>query len=372
MLAASAVEYARWGDLRAFLRSTGALQEMSIPMKNQATHKCILTTLLLITTGFWPLSSVAAPGSDSKSETGHAKSAPEPKLGPAPDAKTEAKVNFYITIMNAESAPIFEDRAHWISELRDPKAGPTCKEQNLQISRGVGHDAEATYAEYKKKILAKPKLETDAAALKMVEALQDLRKPTEEGIPYYSAKDQDKHCARVKALHPVLMAGWDKYIEGYEELRPFIDKFTDERDWRQVATTAKKYGKHYRYHLARIVNASKSLLRAAEAQFRNPRDTAVIVNRLNNLSALVDDTKDLIQKDNAAKRDDTYPPSLSLMISDSMPSFQRSVKRFVGAIDDKSARNRANEIKSDWEQVVKSYNGVVDEMNGIGFERSQK
>jgi hypothetical protein len=346
-------------------------------MRYRFQNRSAMAWLFVIALGFWPSPSDAAPSAASgKSATKAASSKPAPakKPPPAPDAKTEAKVSLYITIMNKESEAIFEERGEWLRKVRDPKAGPTCKEQSLNLSRNVGRDEAETYAEYKKKLLAKPKLEADAAALKMVEALEDLRKPTEEGAPYFFRKDLEKsRCAKTKELFPILMAGWNKYAEGYEALREFVDKFTDERDAREVESTAKKYGKRHRYHFARLVTETKALLRTMAVQARkSDPDPAPVQEKLASLSGIVDEAKSLITKDNDAKKGDSYPPGLSLLLFDSMPGFQKTVKTYLDTVNAKTAKNRTSALKSDWERVVRDYNKMIDQMNGVQFGSGQK
>jgi len=294
------------------------------------------------------------------------------KAPPPPDAKTNAKVNGYIEMMNRESSSLFEQRARWLSEV-DPKVGPTCKEQNLGLN-GIDSGAEARYAGYRKTVLAKPKLEIDDAALKMVEALEALRKPAEKDVFTFTNPDlKAEKCKRSKELFPVLLANWNQYSQGYEVMRPFVDKFTDERDLREVETTAKKYGKRYRYHFALIVNASKSLLATIAAEAHKPEpSTAPIIEKLTPFNALVDESKQMMDSDPAAKKGDPYPPGLLTLLHDSMPRFQKSVSRYIETLDNKTAKNRLPQAKSDWGYLVDCYNKVVDQMNNVRFDSSQK
>jgi|GEM_PF-1722094 len=300
------------------------------------------------------------------------KPAPAVKLPPAPDAKTNAKVNAYIEMTNRESARLLEERARWLSEV-DPKVGPTCKEQSLGLS-GIDRGAEARYAGYKKTVLAKPKLAIDDAALKMVEALEALRKPAENDAPTFSNPSlKAEKCQRAKELFPVLLANWNQYAEGSEVMRAFVDKFTDERDLREIETTVKKYGKRYRYHFALIVNESKALLRTISVEAHRPEpSSAPIVEKLTPFSALIDESKRMLDNDPAAKKGQPYPPGLSLMLSDSMPRFQKAVARYIATLDNKTARNRVPQAKSDWGYVVDCYNKLVDQMNGVRFDKNQK
>ncbi len=222
--------------------------------------------------------------------------------------------------------------------------------------------------------LAKPKLEVDDAALKMVEALEALRKPAEQDSRTFSSPDlKTERCKRAKELFPVLSANWDQYAQGHDVMRAFVDKFTDERDQREIETTAKKYGKRYRYHFALIVNDSKALLRtiAAEAHKPDP-SSAPISEKLTSFTALIDESKQMLDADATAKKGQSYPPGFSLLLSDSMPRFQKAVARYIATLDNKAARNRTAQAKSDWNYVIDCYNKVVDQMNGVAFDKNQK
>jgi len=305
----------------------------------------------------------------------HSAVAKTEKSFPPPDAKTETKVNHIIMLMNNETGPLLEARDGWLHEVRDPAAGPTCKEQNLNAGPGFGSDPQTKFAEYRKQFHAKPKLEVDEAALQMVDALEQLQKTTDEAneVLAYRNKNKPDRCAKLKQLHPLLMAGWQKYHDGLSVLEPFIERFTDERDHYEAEMTLKKYGKHYRYHFARIILEAKGILHKTEIALRRPdADTTPILDRLERISDTTDEIKQAMAADNAAKKNDTYPPGLSLLVSDSMPRFQKEVKAFVELLKDKTKRNNPKFLKAEWKRFVDDYNGLVEEMNGVGFSKSQK
>jgi Protein of unknown function (DUF3829) len=303
------------------------------------------------------------------------KGAPAVKLGAPPDMKTEAKVNGYITLMNAESGPLFEERANWVSKLADSKAGPTCKEPSpVSLLRGVDNSSLETYAGYKKQLLLAPKLPSDEAALVMVEALQDLVKPSMDAAPYFTNPTLSKdRCAKSKALHPIVMADWDKYIAAHERLRAFVDKFTDDRDLRELQTTEKKYGKKYRWEFARLVLGAKNLIRTISVQTHKPDpDTAPIKDSLLAFSQVVDESKSLMNNDPAAKTGEPYPPGFSLTILDSTPIFVHEVQRYIDTAENKTAKNRIPALKGEWDNVVSNYNKMIEQMNGVMFDSKQK
>lgn len=211
----------------------------------------------------------AKPASSAKPAASTGKPAALPKadapvkLGPAPDKKTTAKFGAYITMMNAESGPVFSERSRWVSHIKDSKAGPTCDEANTNLDLyPPDRDSKAHYADYRKRLLEKPKLPGDDHALAMVGALEQLLEPrTLARVPYTTKPDEKaKNCANMQQLHPKLMAGWAKYIDGYRALNPLVEKFTAERNLRELQEIQKKYGKRHRYEFQRLILSAKALI----------------------------------------------------------------------------------------------------------------
>src|SRR6188768_1514773 len=292
-----------------------------------------------------PAVATAASGARHASSASKSGAVPAGKLSSPPDAKTNAKINVYIELMNCESARLFDQRASWLSQV-DRKAGPRCNAQNLGLN-GIDPGAEARYARYKKTILAKPKLEIDDAALKMVEALEALLEPTS---------------------NPELET--EKYTQGHESIRAFVNEFTDQRDQLEIEATAKKYGKHNRYRFALIVKESKALLRSIATEAHEPDpNSAPIAEKLIHFTALTEESKRALSSAPAASKSQAYPPGLSLLLSDSLPRFQKAVARYVATLDNKAARNRVAQAKSDWQYVIDCYNKAVDQMNGVSFDK---
>lgn len=321
------------------------------------------------------LAAALAVGSVQSSAAPSANGASAKSASKAPDAKTNAKVNHYIEFMNAETRAVLEARSSWLREIRDPQAGPTCKETNLGTGGGYGTDLTERIAEYRKQFKAKPNLDTDEAALQMVQALEDLQKPTSDAddATAYRNRNSPDRCARIKQVHPRLMAGWQKYVDGLERLDPFVEAFADDRDRRDVELALKKYGRHYRYQFSRIVLVSKSILKRAEKLLQKDlSDTSRMLERMSDLDEAVAETNQLIKSDNDANKNDTYPPGLSLMITDAMPRFQNRAKALAGTLGDVTKRKDPKVVKAAWSEFTSAYNGLVEQLNGVAFSKQQR
>jgi tetratricopeptide (TPR) repeat protein len=333
-------------------------------------HRTLFASLLAGALALTSFSSLAAP---AKKEA-HSSDEPAKKAAKPPDAKTNAKFNRYIEMMNKETRSLIEARNVWAHSMKDPKAGPTCKD-DVHTDARYGSDFAERIDQYRKQFKAKPKLETDEAALQMAQALDDLQQPTkdaEEALAY-GKKNGPERCEKVQKAHAQLMSAWHKYFEGLEKLEPYVEAFTDERDQREVDSTLKKYGRHYRYHFARIVLVSKSLLEKSEKVVQSPdANTAGISRRIGRLTDVVDETKELIKSDKEAKKDDTYPETLGLMVTDAMPGYQKQAKALVDTLNDANKRKDLKVLKAAWKDFTDAYNKLVEAMNAVEFRKWHK
>lgn len=209
-----------------------------------------------------------------------------------PTAK-EAKIGTYVEILNTESNPVFENQnryTHWVADL---KTGPTCKEKKQSPLSATGDSAPEQYKHYRAAIKKGPKLEADGAALQMVEALEELRKPVIDASEYYySHKHMDDGCKLGKELHPILLAGWEKYAHADAIVRSFVEKYNDDRDFDEVAKAEKKFGKRLHYYHRKLTLDAKWLVREIEALARHPKlDLVPVRDKLSIFDETLKDTK---------------------------------------------------------------------------------
>jgi hypothetical protein len=350
----------RRGTRVAVLFSAGALLLLAAPAAGQnAPAK--------------PASS-AKPAASTGKPAAPAKADAPLKLGPAPDKKTIAKFGTYITMMNAESGPIFSQRSRWVSHVKDLKAGPTCDEANTNLDLyPPDRDSKAHYADYRKRLLEKPKVPGDEHALAMLDALEQLLEPRMLArVPYTTKPDEKaKNCANVQQVHPKLMAGWAKYIDGYRALNPLVEKFTAERDLRELQDVQKTYGKRHRYQFQRLILAAKALIASTDKQSGlDDPDSQPIKDALATYQQAAAEAIALYEADDPAK--DLTPPSYTLMLVDSTPDLTRTIQRYVNAIDDRKAKSRPSALAALPKECITSYNKLVDRMNNVKFTAKQK
>jgi len=73
---------------------------------------------------------------------------------------------------------------------------------------------------YRKRLKAKPALPPDAAALRMVDAVEELRKLGQRPGPHSLLQARGKPeewCKELKEVFPLLMAAFDKYSDSNRE-----------------------------------------------------------------------------------------------------------------------------------------------------------
>jgi hypothetical protein len=291
-----------------------------------------------------------------------------------PTAK-EAKVNIYVEILNAESKFIFDTRSSYAKWV-DMKTGPTCQEIGLRGPGSIGDSAPERYAHYRKELAKKPKLDADDAAVQMVEALEQLREPTNEASDYYfKRKFRDDGCKRGKELHPMLLAGWQKYGEAYSVVHAFVAKFNDEREATDLANAEKKYGKGFHYTHTKLMIDGKAVIRAVEAQLDKEKfEVPVLKEKLATFGQSITDGKALVAKEKGGKNADAiYQGGYEQLLSKA-GWFQDSINELFRQLDKpandptSNAENRKRTVK----QIFDSYNGMVDQSNGVMYSKGMK
>jgi hypothetical protein len=295
------------------------------------------------------------------------------KLGPAPDRQTSAKVDAYIELSNAESQGVFEERESVLREI-DPKVGPTCKE-SITLPTTIGAE-DGRYDAYRKKLKAKPALPADAAALRMVDAVEELHNLGKRPGPHSSYQARGKPadwCKELKEVFPLLLSAFDKFSESSREVRAYVDTFSDERDQREVESTLKKYGKHYRYQFAKLTLGGKLMMRAIRAELAKPApEVAAVRQQFAAYFAVTDETKAMMDKEPENPKTEPYPNTFSFFLGESVPALRRSSEALLAAIAQKPDKKQKELVDRDWSDVIASYNSIIGYMNQVQFEAKQK
>lgn len=286
----------------------------------------------------------------------------------AGDAKQD-KINTYIDMINKWSRYVQSTRASYTA-WADPERGPTCQERGLRPPGSIGTSAPKTFADYQKAFKKKPALPVDAAANRMAAALTALIAPTNEASDYYSKRTfKDDDCKRGQELHALLMDGWRTFLEAEVELRAYVVTYNDELEVKSLATTRKKYGEKFRYHLEKQLAESKALLRELDAQLDSATpDLAAVRGRLDTLGATLDAMTAMIAKVRDDKKiyGDLYQGGYVRFHAAGV-DFRTEVRKLLELVEKPLPKNRGDVVGQGRARVLTSYNGMIDRINKVRF-----
>ncbi len=309
---------------------------------------------------------VSKPGGRATVQASASTAPAKKKLGPAPDNATNAKVNDYIEVVNEASESFHRVRHDWFSQI-NPKAGPTCKE-NVSIEQTIGPDG-GSYDAYRKKLKAKPALPPDAAALHMVDAVEELRNIGKEPGPcteYQGRSQPGSWCRRLKESYPRMLAIFEKYNQGEREVRAYIDNFTDERDLRVTETSLKKHGKHYRFQFATLALEGKRMMRAIGLEVaKDAPNAAITKQRFDSFFALTDEIRATLDKEPPNQKAEPYPNPFGFFLTESVPKIKRASATLLETLAQKVDKKRGERLDGDWRAVVAGYNDMLVYMNQV-------
>jgi hypothetical protein len=287
----------------------------------------------------------------------------------------DAKVGVYIEIINSESNHLLDNYEAYVKRVKDLDKGPTCKELGPQqwIS-SMGPSAPERVAAYRKGLAKQPKLEVDAAALQMVDALDALYKPVAEASDYFFLSKFDKdNCKRGDELHPVLMAGWTKYIQAEHTVRAFLDKYTDERDAADLTLVQKKYGKALHYYQQKLMIDAKALIRVTNV--KQP-DLAVVAPRLTTFATTLSEANAIVDKDKKGKDADAlYQGGYEQLLTKAgwlKDASDRLVTVVTTEAKDPKAATTTNSRPNAMQNLITAYNDLIEQSNQTMYSKTMK
>ncbi|MFZ5892581.1 MAG: DUF3829 domain-containing protein [Myxococcota bacterium] len=287
----------------------------------------------------------------------------------------EERVSLYIQIINSESEHVFSNYDRYTKRLKDPQKGPTCTETGPQswIS-SMGPSAPDRYKGWRKALSKKPKVEMDETAGEMLDALEALYEPGNEASEYFfKSKFKQDSCKRAGELHGVLMSGWTKYMRAEQAMRVFLDKYTDERDQKELVDTQKKYGKAFHYYHRKLMVDAKALIRVAD---RQDPDLAAVREKLAVFEPTLNEAKALDEKERKGKlRDALYQGGYEQMLTHA-GWFRDATNEVIRVVEneakDPKAASRTNARPTAMKNLINSYNGLVEQSNKVMYSKAMK
>jgi Protein of unknown function (DUF3829) len=287
----------------------------------------------------------------------------------------DAKVGVYIDIINSESNHLLQNYDGYVHRVKDLEKGPTCKELGpQQWLSSMGPSAPDRVAAYRKGLAKQPKLEVDAAALQMVDALDALYKPVAEASDYYfMSKFNKDNCKRGDELHPILMSAWTKYIQAEHLVRAFLDKYTDERDAADLTLVQKKYGKALHYYQQKLMIDAKALIRVINV--KQP-DLTVVSPRLATFVTTLGEANAIVDKDKKGKDADAlYQGGYEQLLTKAgwlKDASDRVVVVVNNEAKDPKAAATTNSRPNAMENLITAYNDLIEQSNQTMYTKTMK
>ncbi|HMJ14529.1 MAG TPA: DUF3829 domain-containing protein [Polyangiaceae bacterium] len=302
-------------------------------------------------------------------------SAPQAHAKPTAPAGKDAKIGTYVQIINGESNHVFDTRRNYAAWVSSMKTGPTCKERGLRGPGSFGDSAPERFKKYRAALAKRPKLEADAAALQMVEALEELRVPQNEAADYYYKNQHLKDdCKKGQELHPKLVTAWTKYAQADNDVRGFVEKYQDARDADELASVEKKYGKRLRYHHRKLMIEGKALVRETDAQTAQAApDVAALRAKLAAFVQTLQDAASLVAKEKQGKNSDALYQGGYEMLLKKAEWYRDAADELLKQLETpRKQPDGAERLRRASEQSIKAYNAMVEESNGVGYAKTMK
>jgi hypothetical protein len=287
----------------------------------------------------------------------------------------EAKGGVYISMINSESNHLLDNYERYVRRVKDLEKGPTCKEVGAQQwLSSMGPSAPDRVAAYRKGLAKQPKLEVDAAALQMVDALDALYKPVGEASDYYfMSKFNKDNCKRGDELHPILMSGWTKYIQAEHLVREYLDKYTDERDTAELTLVQKKFGKALHYYQQKLMIDAKALIRVSNVKEPN---LTIVSQRLATFATTLSEAKAIVEKSKKGKDADAlYQGGYEQLLTKAgwlKDASDRVVVVVSTEAKDPKAAATTNSRPNAMQNLITAYNDLVEQSNQTMYSKTMK
>ncbi len=284
------------------------------------------------------------------------------------DRELGQKLTAYVELGNRFFDRVYSSRRRYHSWLKDPKAGPTCKERHiygLYTINKTGKAAEKLQTANEMKPSMK-KLED--AATKVLVALDKLEPMLQKAKRYYSQKDyKDDDCKKAQEMHPKLVGLFNEFEANEKILSAILFSTSRALHLRLLGHIEEKHGNdHQRYYHKKVALDARSLLKfLTEGKSKDEASAAK--------KAIASFDKFVQEMDTNAKKG--KEPS-------GYASFRKSANRFVKACKARGRRiksgkayskwnqNRINDgsgwmVKGSYSKVIKAFNDLIDASNRV-------
>jgi hypothetical protein len=163
-----------------------------------------------------------------------------------------------------------------------PRTGPTGREQNADLCRlPVGATETCSAGITRAKTMPPENAPLEQAGSEFSLAASEIDRLIDEMDTYYESKlFKDDKWAKGKAMHPRLMAAWDRFSTADRNLHDTLDGITKPLAQRVLARLEREAGKKFRYHRKKVLITARELVESSDpigedddidfARFSNP------------------------------------------------------------------------------------------------------
>ncbi|HKX12912.1 MAG TPA: DUF3829 domain-containing protein [bacterium] len=238
-----------------------------------------------------PVPPVAPPLPPTETQATAPETAPSAPTGPGDDSTLIDKINGYIACSNRTVSRTVDSRTRYLSWVNE-QAGPTCTERYISYGLYTLYEdgvQKCNEAVTRGKALppSMPKLEQAAADL--AAAYAELVPLTQKAEDYYQQQDyKDDNCAKAKAMHPQLMAAFNKFIASEKVLASELDGLKSELDIKQLAKIEQEQGKKLQWHTQNFMMNTRNLIRTVPKENAANFDAAAYIAAFNSLQVAYD------------------------------------------------------------------------------------
>jgi hypothetical protein len=180
------------------------------------------------------------------------------------DDQLQAKLDEYVKCLNSLSSSLHQTRRRYLRAI--PRTGPKGTEHDVTLDRAPAGAAAACAAGVQKSNALPPSdAKLEAAGTEFADAASDVDGLLAEMDAYLSAKSyKDDRWAKGKALHPRLMASWDRFVTADKNLHVTVDGMTKPLAQRLLGRIERDEGRRYRYGRKRVLIAGRELIEASD------------------------------------------------------------------------------------------------------------
>lgn len=180
------------------------------------------------------------------------------------DEQLQDKLDEYIKCLNSLASPIHQSRHRYLAYI--PRTGPTGREPYADLYRlpvGATATCSAGVARAKNMPPDNPQLEQAGSEFSL--AASEIDRLINEMDRYYELKlFKDDKWAKGKAMHPRLMAAFDRFSKADRNLHDTLDGITKPLAQRVLARIEREEGKKFRYNRKRVLITARELVESSD------------------------------------------------------------------------------------------------------------